>query len=103
HVQLNVDIAAAEHLDPLALTEQAATRQFGLPDRSAVRERPGDIADIDRLVLDAGRVFEPTQLREPHLQRQLATFEPGWHVLACSGALHTAASCLAPRAPLAPA
>src|SRR5699024_10131943 len=96
HVEFDaVHVTTAEDLDLFALLGQAARRQLGRTDSSALRERRSDIAHIDCLVLHPRRVLETTQFRQPHVQWQLTALETSRNILPRTGALHAAPGSLA--------
>ena len=59
---------------------------------------PLEDVEVDGLVLDAERVVEALHLRQPHVQRHLATLEVHRDGVAGALALHAAAGGLAPAA-----
>ena len=93
------ELAVAENLDQLVLANCTLGDELVHADLAALGEQPRDVADVHDLVLDAVAVREALELREPHVQRHLATLEGGGHVLACLGALGTATRGLALASP----
>src|SRR4051812_30161987 len=69
--------------------------QRGHIDAAAVGEQFPELGQVDDLVLRAEGVREPLQLRDPHVQRHLATLETPGHVLARLGALRATTGRLA--------
>ena len=72
---LDGDVAGAEHLDLLALADRALGHEVVDGDVATVREQLGELLEVHDLVLDAERVLEPAQLRQPHVHRHLAALE----------------------------
>src|SRR6478609_1040847 len=95
HVDLDVDLAGAEHLDGPAVADRALRHEVVDGHVAAVGVERREAVEVDDLVLDAERVGEPAQLRQPHVQRHLATLEPLRHLVAGLGALGTATGGLA--------
>src|SRR5262249_26469822 len=93
-------LAAAEDLDQRALVHETVLVQRFRRDlvQTALLER----VEVDGLVLDAERVVEALQLRQPHVQRHLATLETNGHGVARALALGAAAGGLAALAADAP-
>src|SRR3954454_17630410 len=96
HVHLHAaEVAGAEHLDRLGPAGGARPGEVVGIDRTALGEQRRDPVEVDDLEDDLVRPLEPGQLRQPHVQRRLATLETGRDVAAGAGALGAAAGGLA--------
>src|SRR6478609_1617002 len=89
------DVAVAEHLHQLVRAHGSGPDQVVDADRTTLREQGGQLTDVDHLEGGAERVLEPLQLRQPHVQREIAALERGRHVLPRAGSLRAAAGGLA--------
>jgi len=89
----SADFAAPKNLHERALGHEALGQQLVRRDVSAIEvvER----VEIDRLVLDAERVVEAAQFRDPLVEGHLTTLEPHRNRVACALALATATGGLA--------
>ena len=90
-VHLDGQLAVAENLHQRVLANQALGDQLGDAELATLRERLGDIAEVDHGVLGAEPVAEALELGQPHVDRHLPTLEGHRHVLTRLGALGTAA------------
>src|SRR6185437_2463646 len=94
-VNLDGDVAGAQHLHGLVLANGALLNQGVHRDNAAFGEELVQLVQVDNLELDAERVLEAAKLREAHVQRQLAAGKAGLDLVAGLGALGAAASGLA--------
>src|SRR5215212_729040 len=87
HGQRAIQLAGAEHLDLLAIVlQQPGPDQRRHVDGGPGRE-PGQVGQVDGLVLDAVHVVEAASVRQPPDQRQLAALEVRRDAAAGSGLL----------------
>src|SRR3954468_23189418 len=94
-LQRDRQVAVAEHLHRVPAPDRTGLDQGVDVDSPAVREQLGQLGEVDDLVLGAEGVREALELRDPHVQRHLATFEATRDLLAGPGALGTATGRLA--------
>src|SRR5689334_11360438 len=94
-VDLDGDVALAEHLDRLALADRALGHELVDGDLATVGEERVDLVEVDDLELHAEGVLEALQLGQAHVQRELATLEGGRHLVARLCALGSTAGGLA--------
>src|SRR5699024_1716889 len=99
-IDLDGDLAGAEHLDELARAHRALVHEVGHRDGATLREQRAQLVEVDDLVLRAERVREPAQLREAHVERHLPALEAGLDLVAGLRALGTASRRLAALAAL---
>src|SRR4051794_27239311 len=96
HVDLHAaEVAGAEDLDRLTATDGAGVGQRVRADRAALREQRRDPVEVDDLEHDLVVVLEARELGQAHVQRRLATLEPGGRVATSARALGTATGGLA--------
>src|SRR5215211_6513736 len=82
HVQRDGDVAGAKDLDPRAAAYGSRCNEIGYADGgAALREQLPETIQVDDLVFLAERVFEATQLGQPHVQRHLTALEVLWNVV----------------------
>src|SRR4051812_47672121 len=74
HSQRAIEIAGAKHLDLLAVVLEDADRHQRL-DVDAVDGHPGQVCQVDGLVLDAVQAAEAAPIRQLLNQRQLTALE----------------------------
>src|SRR4051794_1919225 len=94
-LQRDRQVAVAEHLHRVPAPDRPGLDQGLDVDAPAVREQFGELGEVDDLVFGAERVREALELRDPHVQRHLATLEATRDLLAGPGALGPAAGGLA--------
>src|SRR5581483_5919667 len=97
-LDLDGDVARAEHLDRLVLANQTFGDEVLLGDRTGLREGLRDLVQVHDLELDLERVLEALELRQTHVDGHLATLERDRHVVTSLRALGTTASRLTLRA-----
>ena len=95
HLHRDTDLPVAENLDRLVLAHGALGDQILDGHRSTLREELAQGRNVHDLVLHPERVLEATKLREPHVERHLATLEAVRHLVASLRALGSATSSLA--------
>src|SRR6478609_5020493 len=71
-VNLDGDVAGAQHLDGLVLANGTLFDQVLHGDCATFREQLVELVQVYNLVLNPERVLEAAQLRQAHVQRQLA-------------------------------
>src|SRR5659263_78402 len=91
-------VARAEHLHQVALAHGALLDEVGYLHAATLGEQLGELVEVDHLVLDAERVLEPAQLRQPHVQWHLAALEPSGNLVTGLRALCATPGGLALRA-----
>src|SRR5665647_759355 len=75
YAHLDGDLAGAQHLDELALTNSTLGHQILDRHVAALREQHRDAVEVDDLVLGAEGVLEATELGQPHVHRHLPALE----------------------------
>src|SRR3954453_17943960 len=95
HLAGHRDLALAEDLDRLALADRALGHEVVDRHGAALGEQLAEAVEVHDLELDPEGVLEALQLRQPHVQRQLAALEVRRDLVAGLGALGTAAGGLA--------
>lgn len=76
------DVTIAENLDRETATDSALGNQRVNGDLAALREQLPKSGDVDNLVFLLERALEATQLRQAHVQRQLAAFKARTNLVA---------------------
>src|SRR5699024_2162583 len=94
-VELDAHLAGTEHLDGLVLAHRTLGDELLDRDGAALGEQLLQGLQVHDLVLDAERVGEAAQLRQPHVQRDLPALEAEGHLVAGLGALGAATGGLA--------
>src|SRR4051812_18965949 len=89
------ELAGAEDLDRLTAPDGAGVGQRVRVDRTTLGEEGGDPVQVHDLEDDLVGALEARQLRQPHVQRGLATLEAGRDLRAGAGALGAATGGLA--------
>src|SRR5665647_573882 len=97
---LDGDLAGAQHLHELAITDSTLGHQVLDRHVAALGEQHRDAVEVDDLVLGAEGVLEATELGQPHVHRHLPTLEALRNLVARLRALGAAAGSLAPLAAL---
>ncbi|VXB10501.1 conserved hypothetical protein [Arthrobacter sp. 8AJ] len=90
-VNLDGDVAGAQHLDGLVLANGTLFDQVLHGDCATFREQLVELVQVYHLELDPERVLEATQLGQAHVQRQLAAGKASLHLVAGSRTLGTTA------------
>src|SRR6476620_5090498 len=91
-VNLDVDVAGAQHLDGLVLANGTLFDQVLHGDSATFREQLVELVQVYNLVLNPERVLEAAQLRQAHVQRQLAAGKASLDLVAGLRTLGTATS-----------
>ncbi len=97
HVDLDRDLALAEHLDRLVAADRTLGDQVLDRHGATLGEQCADLVEVDDLELHLEGVLEALELREPHVDGHLATLEGDRDLVAGLGALGTATRGLALR------
>src|SRR3954453_9890164 len=95
HLAGDRDVALSEDLDRLTLAGRALGDQVVDRHGPALREQLAEAVQVHDLELDPEGVLEPLQLRQAHVQGQLAALEVRRHLVASLGALGATAGRLA--------
>src|SRR5688572_9654892 len=93
-IDLDGDVAGAKHLHGLVLANGALCNQVLHGDGATFREQLVEIVQVYNLELNPERVLEAAQLRQAHVQRQLAAGKASLDLVAGLRTLGTATSCL---------
>src|SRR6478609_3299918 len=91
-VNLDGDVAGAQHLDGLVLANGTLFDQVLHGDCATFREQLVELVQVYNLVLNPERVLEAAQLRQAHVQRQLAAGKASLDLVAGLRTLGTATS-----------
>ena len=97
HLHGRGDLPRAQHLDGLTATDEALGHERVHGDLTALGEVRGELVQVHDLVLRAERVLEAAELRQTHLQGQLAALEARTDLVTGLGALGAATGGLALR------
>src|SRR5690349_12884003 len=89
-INLDGDVAGAQHLDGLVLANGTLFDQVLHGDCATFREQLVELVQVYNLELNPERVLEAAQLRQAHVQRQLAAGKASLHLVAGLRTLGTA-------------
>src|SRR5665811_1520475 len=98
---LDGDLAGAQHLDELPITDSTLGHQVLDRHVAAIGEQHRDAVEVDDLVLGAEGVLEATELGQPHVHRHLPALEALRNLVTRLRTLGASTGGLAPLAALA--